>query len=203
MTITATTASACPSDGKRRGPLADHKSARRRSCTSDEFREAMRNHAGAVTLLTTAFDGTLHGMTATAVTSVSAEPPTLLVCVNRSASMHDALLRSRRFCVSVLTADQVALSAAFSTERMRELRFRHGGWLRDADGVPFLPLAHARLFCEIESQSQHDTHTVIFGKVTRAETAEGDPLLYHDGGYHRLAPLHRAPVDFLAEHALL
>ncbi len=67
-----------------------------------DFRKAMRRLASAVTVISTAHDDRRHGMTATAVTSVSSAPPSLLACINRSASLHAPLLASRRFCVNIL-----------------------------------------------------------------------------------------------------
>jgi flavin reductase (DIM6/NTAB) family NADH-FMN oxidoreductase RutF len=168
----------------------------------DSFKRAMRHHAGAVTIITTAFNDVRHGMTATAVTSLTAEPPTLLACVNRSASMHGALLDAGCFCVNILAAGQESQAAAFSSDRLRARRFRHGGWERGPAGLPYLPNAHAQLFCLVEKQIRHATHTVLFGRVIGAENVDNDPLVYHAGRYNRLLPVGDATQD-AAEHSLL
>ncbi len=173
------------------------------ACLADGFKRAMRHHAGAVTVITTASEGLRHGMTATAVTSLSADPPTLLACVNRSASMHGALLDAGHFCVNILGAGQENLAAAFSSDRLRSQRFRVGNWDDGPASLPYLSDAHASLFCVVERQIRHSTHTVLFGRVFRADTAEGDPLIYHAGRYNRLLPIGDVARDPPAEHSLL
>jgi len=79
-----------------------------------QFRAAMRRHPAAVTIVTAADDRRHHGMTATAVTSLSLEPPSLLVCVNQTTLLHDILLAARRFCVNLLGSGQADVSGAFS-----------------------------------------------------------------------------------------
>ena len=81
---------------------------------STGFRAAMRRIAATVTIVTADDGERYHGMTATAVTSLSMEPPSLLVCINKKAFLHDILLRAGNFCINVLHQDQAELSAAFS-----------------------------------------------------------------------------------------
>src|SRR6266508_5187796 len=99
---------------------------------SDELREtfkrALRRFPAAVSVITSADQTRRHGMTATAVTSLSMDPPSLVVCVNQSSLLHDIMLLARRFCVNLLRRDQVALSAAFSGALSPEARFGLGEW---------------------------------------------------------------------------
>ena len=90
----------------------------------DEFRAAMRNLAGAVNIITSKHGEQLAGMTATAVCSVCADPPTLLVCINRNAATHAVVLGSGAFCVNVLRAEDFAMSAAFGGSADLAERFR-------------------------------------------------------------------------------
>ena len=87
------------------------------------FKLAMRRFPAAVTVITSADQTRRHGMTATAVTSLSMDPPSLVVCVNQSSLLHDIMLLARRFCVNLLRRDQAALSAAFSGALPPETRF--------------------------------------------------------------------------------
>ena len=109
-----------------------------------DFREAMRGLASAVTLVTSrdAF-GAPHGMAATAVIPVSMQPPSMLVAVNRSASLHPVIEQAGRFCVNVLPDSQRAIVEAFSRSDMRERRFTDFAWSCTDEGMPCLPLAQS------------------------------------------------------------
>jgi flavin reductase len=144
-----------------------------------DFRKAMRRLTAAVTVITTAHDERRYGMTATAVTSVSTDPPSLLVCINRSASLHEPLIRSGRFCVNILLAEQTDVAQAFSGGVPQELRFAQAHW-----SVPFLRDAQANIFCEADAMSSYGTHSIIIGKVSDVQVAgRVTPLLYQDGQY--------------------
>ncbi len=149
-----------------------------------EFRQAMRRLASTVTVITTAHADARYGMTATAVTSVSADPPSLLICVNRSARLHDPLIRAGRFCVNILLADQSDIAQAFSGGVAHDERFRQGDWDTHEFNIPFLRDAQANLFCETDAISSYGTHSIIIGQV-RAVLLHGTvtPLLYQDGEY--------------------
>lgn len=100
------------------------------------FRLAMRRLAATVTIITTSDSGTRHGMTATAVTSVCADPPSILFCVNQSASIHAPLKVGSRICVNLLKAAHTELSNVFSGKLEGEARFGHGQWDAGEFGVP-------------------------------------------------------------------
>jgi flavin reductase (DIM6/NTAB) family NADH-FMN oxidoreductase RutF len=149
-----------------------------------EFRRAMRRLTSAVTVITTAHEQRRYGMTATAVTSVSADPPSLLICINRAASLHEPLIRSGRFCVNILEAEQTCVANAFSGGVPQEIRFAQGQWAADDVGVPFLRDAQANIFCEADALSSYGTHSIIIGKVSEVLVhGRVTPLLYQDGQY--------------------
>jgi flavin reductase (DIM6/NTAB) family NADH-FMN oxidoreductase RutF len=149
-----------------------------------EFRKAMRRLTSAVTVITTAHEQRRYGMTATAVTSVCADPPSLLVCINRSASLHEPLIRSGRFCVNILLAEQSDIATAFSGGVPQELRFAQGHWGSDEANVPFLHEAQANIFCDADAMSSYGTHNIIIGKVSEVLVhGRVTPLLYQDGQY--------------------
>ena len=148
----------------------------------------MRRVAATVTIVTVASDDGPVGMTATAVSAVAADPPSLLVCVNRSAAMHASLERAERFCVNVLHREQEELARTFSDQRLRHLRFGSGNWNFSDDGPPVLIEAQASLVCERQQLIAFATHSICIG-VVRAVRArdEVDPLLYLNGAYSRSA----------------
>lgn len=148
---------------------------------SAAFRAAMRRMAATVTIVSTQHRGVRHGMTATAVTSVSMEPPSLLVCINHDASIHAPLCHSGRFCISILAAGHDEHCHAFSGRKEGEERFDDGDWASD-DGVPYLADAQANLFCTVARRMTHGTHTVFVGNVTHVRVDDRrTPLVYVDG----------------------
>ncbi|MCQ4162847.1 flavin reductase family protein [Roseomonas sp. GC11] len=153
------------------------------------FRAAMRRFASTVTVITAADHARRHGMTATAVTSLSMDPPSLLVCIHRQTLLHDIVMRAPRFCVNVLHPAQIPVSAAFSGGTPPERRFDDEAWQQSAEGVPFLRGAQANLFCRKAAAIPYGTHLILVGEVDQVEQGEiTAPLLYHDAGYCIAAP---------------
>src|SRR5215471_5085124 len=154
------------------------------------FRDAMRRFATTVSIISCTSGGCRHGMSATAVTSLSIDPPSLLVCVNKSTATHRVLSRGGRFCVNVLRSFHSQLSQAFSGKLKGEDRFSVGAWRDTEDGLPFLGDAQANLFCEIDRITDYGTHTIFIGRVYSAIVDEDvDPLLYQDGKYAIARPV--------------
>lgn len=157
------------------------------------FRSTMRRFPATVTVITAcaAGDQRDHGMTVTAVTSVSMEPPSLLVCLNNRTLLHELLLCRPDFIVNVLTQDQIALSDGFSGKLPPEERFRDGSWQRHENGVLYLPTAHAAIACRRVAAMPYGTHTVFIGQVVSADVSETTrPLLYQNAQYCAASPAH-------------
>jgi flavin reductase (DIM6/NTAB) family NADH-FMN oxidoreductase RutF len=157
---------------------------------ANEFREGMRQLVGAVTLITTFHDGQRRGLTATAVCSLSAQPPSLLVCVNRTAEAHDYIRDGGRFCVNVLGYEQQALAESFAARdgSKGETRFSRGSWATLVTGSPCLEECLVAFDCELAQEVTVETHTIFVGHVVGIRTRRGDPLLYEDGHFKRLHP---------------
>ena len=148
------------------------------------FRAAMRSYAATVTVVTASDGRRRHGMTATSVTSLSLEPPSLIVCINQTTLLHDILLSARRFCVNVLTRDHSRLSAAFSGAVPPEQRFELGEWKQTADGIDFLVDAQTRVFCRKVAMIPFGSHSIVIGEVDDIGSSEtAGPLLYRDANY--------------------
>ena len=151
----------------------------------DGMRQAMRRLAASVVVVTARDGETRHAMAASAVTSVSMEPPSLLICVNRSASIYPVLEKRGHFCINVLSGSHRELSIACSGKVKGEARFAIGDWREDpATGTPFLGDSQASLVCAIDDVHYYGTHGIFIGKVT-AVHLHGDvyPLIYVDGRY--------------------
>jgi len=145
------------------------------------FRLAMRRLAATVTLVTTGDEEGYHGLAATAVTSVCAEPPAVLACINRSASPSEKLLQRGRFAINILHADNAGLVGIFSGKLKGQERFNHGVW-EELDGVPVLSNAQAVIVCTLATSTVFGTHTIIVGTVDAIRIREDiDPLVYQDG----------------------
>jgi len=154
----------------------------------EQFKLGMRLLAGAVNIITSQHAGRRYGMTATAVCSVSAEPPTVLVCINKLATTHGIVARSKVFCVNVLRADDSELSTTFSGAASAEARFKSRDWTRLATGAPVLIDSLVSFDCRVVKKVMHGTHGIFIGQVEQVLVGKpGKPLLYSEGQYAKLA----------------
>lgn len=153
------------------------------------YRGGMARLAAAVNIITSAGDGGWVGLTASAVTSVTDDPATLIVCVNRSAQAHPTFTRSRILCVNTVAAGHEVLAMAFAgaTKDMTE-RFSAGSWSTLVTGAPVLNGATAAFDCRIVNVVGGATHDVLFCEVLAVrETPEAEALVYHARKFHRLS----------------
>jgi flavin reductase (DIM6/NTAB) family NADH-FMN oxidoreductase RutF len=151
---------------------------------SGAFRSAMRRLTSAVGVVTALRDGVRIGMTASSITSVTLNPPALLVCVNRSARLHACLGEAAPFCVNLLSAAQREVSIAFAGGLSADARFGLGLWSTDARGVSRLDGAQANISCVVERAIPYGTHEILIGRVEAVRIAGAvDPLIYQDGRY--------------------
>jgi flavin reductase (DIM6/NTAB) family NADH-FMN oxidoreductase RutF len=129
-------------------------------------------------------------MTATAVTSVSVDPPSLLVCVNRTGRLHEMLSATERFCVNVLHAEHAEVSRIFAQPHSDQ-RFACGDWEDDAgSNLPYLRGAQAVLFCRKAMTVPYASHSIIIGEVEDVRIRDDiAPLIYQDGLYGIHGPL--------------
>jgi flavin reductase (DIM6/NTAB) family NADH-FMN oxidoreductase RutF len=133
-------------------------------------------------------------MAASAVISLSMEPPSMCISVNRTASIHSVLADSRIFCVNLLSDNHTGLVDSFSRSDQRDRRFTSSDWRRGPNGLPYLASARAAIFCTSDHTVDYATHTLHIGRVTDLKMREnGLPLLWYDGAYAAMArrqPLH-------------
>lgn len=157
------------------------------SVDANQFKNALKLWASGVTVVTTkTHDNLLKGMTATAFSSVSIDPPQILVCLNRASDSGAALLESRHFAVNILSSSQEAVSNQFAGSFTQEQRFEAVPWQAGIDGVPLLTEALASLECRVVQQIQAGSHWVIIGEVDHVVCQAGDPLLYFNAAYRHL-----------------
>lgn len=154
--------------------------------SSDLFLAGMRKVAGAVTVITTTGnDGERRGLTATAVCSLSAEPPSLIACVNRTTWVAQFVPDSGVFAVNVLShaQEEVARTFAGQTGLAAGDRFSVGEWRTGTTGVPVAAGALAAFECRLERLVEHATHVILIGRVVETALGEGHSLVYLDGGF--------------------
>ena len=132
---------------------------------AEQFKAGMRALTGAVNIITSMNSGHRYGMTATAVCSASAEPPTVLACINKLATTHGAVAKSKAFCVNVLRAEDWELSTSFSGALAGEARFKSREWTRLVTGSPVLIDALVSFDCRVVKRMVHGTHTIFLGEV--------------------------------------
>jgi flavin reductase (DIM6/NTAB) family NADH-FMN oxidoreductase RutF len=150
---------------------------------TDGFRQAMRRVASTVNVITICVDGQPMGITATAMSSLAMDPPSLLVCINRAATLHGSIKDVSHFAVNVLHRDQEHLAQMFADRTMAALRFT-SGWHLDCDRPPRLSDAQASLLCRRTDHHQFGTHSIFIGVVEDvAVRDEIDPLVYVNGSY--------------------
>jgi len=148
------------------------------------FKAAMRRLAASVAVVAARGEGGPVGMAATSVTSLTVDPPAVLVCVNRATALHGLLVPTAGLSVNLLSRDQQDVSAAFGGGVPQDERFRIGTWREGPGGVPELAGAQAVLSCVIDAMLAYGTHSIVIARVLRAEVSEAvDPLIYQDGAY--------------------
>ncbi|MCS7268592.1 MAG: flavin reductase family protein [Geminicoccaceae bacterium] len=160
--------------------------------TPERFIAGMRLHAAGVTVVASEFEGRRAGLTATAVCSVSAEPPQLLVCVHRAAEANPIIRASRCFSVNLLAAHQRRLADRFAGRLGHggAERFAEGRWVRLVTGAPVLEGARAVFDCILVESLEAGTHTIFLGSVEAVLTDPAlEPLVYHEGEYGLVAQL--------------
>lgn len=160
---------------------------RAESVDAERYRDAMRRVPAAVTIVTTQFDNEANGLTATAVCSVTADPPQILVCVNRGASAHALIARSRRFVVNFLSEEHEDRARRFSqTKLAAQERFAGISWVVMATGTPAMADAFVALDCSVNTDLVCGTHAIYLANVVDVRVGNAAPLLYRAGEFCRL-----------------
>jgi flavin reductase len=147
------------------------------------FKRAMRRVSSTVNVITICVGGEPKGITATAMSALALDPPSLLVCINRAASLHDSMEDVSHFRVNVLHRDQEDIAQMFADRSQQALRFLDG-WEVDCDRPPRLAEAQASILCRRTDHHRFGTHSIFIGVVEEVIVRdEIKPLLYLDGAY--------------------
>ena len=156
--------------------------------TPAAFKQALQQWASGVAIVTSKSDQLgVRGMTVTAFSSVSADPPLILVCLNQSADTAENIDQNQRFAVNILSDKQQDASNNFSGGSSQEDRFAQTCWHVGTTGVPILDDSIMSLECKVVDKISAGSHWVVIGAVEAANSREGEPLLYFRGKYRQLA----------------
>jgi flavin reductase (DIM6/NTAB) family NADH-FMN oxidoreductase RutF len=157
-----------------------------REVSADAFRGAMRHLVGGVSVITVGRGKDITGMTVTSVSSLSVDPPTLIVSINRESSSWPLLQRDGVFGVNILTSDQVEIAERFTGKDGLKGADRFAGaqWATRASGVPLLVGALAAIDCEVEHIVERHSHGIVIGRVLDLQLSPRTAALaYWQGQY--------------------
>jgi flavin reductase (DIM6/NTAB) family NADH-FMN oxidoreductase RutF len=162
-------------------PLAD--------ATPAAFRDAIRRLPSGVTIVTIGAGDKRTGLTATSVSRLSNDPPTLIVCVDRASASYSAIVATSEFAVNVLAGDQREFAENFAdgSGLAESERYANGRWLELPDGTPYLADATAVFDCEVEERVERHSHAIVIGRVRRVLVGGGSgALLFWRGAYDQV-----------------
>lgn len=158
---------------------------------SDELNAKMilglRRFAKSVMVISCEHEGVRFAMSATAVTEVSMDPASMLICVNRSTKIFPALNEGASFCINMLRSDQEDIARNCGGRLIGEERFSAGDWRKNDGSTPYLHGAQANFFCKNIGGNSFGTHDIFIGEITSLNVSDAvDPLIYVDGLYSPL-----------------
>lgn len=153
------------------------------SSTADAYKAAMRHVPTGVSVVTSLKDGEPRGITVNALASVSADPPTLLICINRDARSYLYISSSQIFCVNVLAGNQRHLAERFAG-KVRDRQFDDVEYAIDETGAPVLAGTIAHFDCRVVEEHHAGSHSIFIGHVVSCGARSGTPLGYFNGGFH-------------------
>ncbi len=171
--------------------MTSEKGSGRGSCDVGDVRRSMflkqmRKVPGAVAIIAAAVGTERTGLAATAWTSLCADPPTILACINQNASAHALITHGGRFSLNLVPLEDTETVAIFSAQRGLNgcARFMPDAWDDGPLNQPLLRSAVVSFECVLETTYHHGTHSILIGRVDEMRSAEGKvPMIYLDGGY--------------------
>lgn len=153
--------------------------------TPDEFRRACGRFATGVAIATVLDrQGAPHGLTVSSFTSVSLDPPLVLICLGHEVTMIESFREARHFGINVLSASQREISERFARKGFD--RFTGLSWIPGETGAPLLPGVLAAIECAVEQRVTSGDHDILIGRMVRAQVTEGEPLVYFASAYREL-----------------
>lgn len=151
----------------------------------ENFFDGMSQLATTVNVVTTAGPAGKSGLTVSAMSSVTADPPTLLICINEQNSLADEIGVNGKFCVNVLKKEHALISEIFAgrAEQSQEQHLASEDWEKGPGDLPCLKDALVVFDCRVTQQIRVGTHMVYFGRIQQTQISEGEPLIYRARNY--------------------
>jgi flavin reductase len=130
-------------------------------------------------------DGKCHGITISALTSLSLDPPLFLICLSKASNTLAAINNSGHFCINILASDQVSISRTFASKS--DDKFRDVQYTLGLLGSPLIDGATAHGECQVEASHEAGDHVIVIARLARTAVADAEPLVYHAGKFTALA----------------
>lgn len=157
------------------------------SISVEDYKAILGSWATGVTIVTARAGEHIHGMTVSAFTEVSLDPPLVLVCADKSSNTHPVIAEGGVFAVNILARDQEALSNKFASKKDEDKRFEGLDYESGKTGAPLIAGAVASLDCRVDTAHDAGDHVIYVGRVEDCRVSDREPLLYCRGKYHSLA----------------
>ena len=155
---------------------------------SDLFRRAWSNFATGASLITTVeADGTVHGMTANGIASISLDPMLSMVCVGHNANTHPIIKRTGRYGINILSEDQKMIGDYYARSAEKRDGSINPDFFFTSSGIPFLKGALSSLDCKVVNAYEEGDHTIFIGEVEEMKVGNGRPLLFYEGKWSKLS----------------
>jgi flavin reductase (DIM6/NTAB) family NADH-FMN oxidoreductase RutF len=154
---------------------------------AEDFKHALRRWPSGVTVVTSRAGDKIHGMTVSAFSSVSLDPPLVLVCADKASNTCPIIAAGRVFAAHILSQGQEPLSHRFASKADEWRRFEGIDWKSGVTGAPILPGALAVIDCSVVGEHDAGDHVIYVGRVEAVELAETEPLLWYGGRYRSLS----------------
>lgn len=153
----------------------------------DALRHVLGTYATGVSIVMTKSRGMIHGLTVNSFTSVSLDPPLILICIDRMATTYPLIKESKVFSVNILSEVQESLSRLFSDPGNKSSTLQGLEYREEVTGAPIIMGVLGFLDCSVEATYQGGDHDIFIGRVEKFGLSDdGDPLLYYRGEYHGL-----------------
>ena len=153
------------------------------SKVQEDFLIAMRGITSTVNVISAKLNDEHHAMTATSVTSLSLSPPSMIICINKEAPIHNTIYEDTKFCINVLSNQQQDLSEVCGDTKEIDSRFEDNGWVDDKELI-YNSNSISNIFCLCTKVIDHSTHSVFFGEVIKVNiNNKNKALLYASGEY--------------------
>jgi flavin reductase (DIM6/NTAB) family NADH-FMN oxidoreductase RutF len=150
---------------------------------AERFKQVLAQWVTGVTIVTARDGDRIHGMTVSAFTEVSLEPPLVLMCADVKSNTHPVIAAGEVFAVNILARDQVPLSNRFASKKDEDKRFDGLDYEIGETGAPLIADSVANLDCRLVAAHSHGDHVVYIGEVVDLRLRDREPLLYHGGSY--------------------